>query len=435
MSHETHVEEICSAINDQVESVVASKPFKDWFENESCKPSDLIVFNNSFLFREGVKTIKHQKYLCVRVGNAGPAPVASIAYPGTMNSRFKRLVDRGSGGIPVESLSDNIAEELGGLGLIIRALVGGIGDDEPSAVATEKIKHYQILRYDPRQTDPAKIEDEIVSINRIDDVDAAWQAIEKISGEQGVDLSGKFLEDFEKNFSELREGAYRPIDIDDLSSESPTILNEIISRIDQQVGEYSLALDAHLSKDADSESLKEMLRIAYNFADGIQALAALMIGISDIKPVVFWLTMRDQFELADRFGNLPFALVGKSKPSIPRYRSVIAGARNRAFHDIFSFGRPFRVRLTGEAFQAPELRLFREYASRRDPALDFADRKLVELLEAFTRAPEQPVPRGFWEANREVMDAVAQASRSIRTALLLLVGNRPNGIGTSSHAG
>lgn len=111
--------------------------------------------------------------------------------------------------------------------------------------------------------------------------------------------------------------------------------------------------------------------------------------------------------------------MGSAKPSLDRYRSVIAGARNRTFHNIFSFERPFGVRLSGDAFQRPELTLFRAH-NNRSPALDYADRDLVTLLEGFTRAAESPVPQGFWEANLDVMLSVAAVARSVRDALILL---------------
>ena len=115
----------------------------------------------------------------------------------------------------------------------------------------------------------------------------------------------------------------------------------------------------------DAQVLNELLRISYNFADGARALIGLVVGICDLKPLIFWLTIASQFELAERFGELPFALVGKAKPSLDRYGNVISGARNRAFHDLFSFGRPFHVRLTGDAFRAAELRLFQDYRHRQ----------------------------------------------------------------------
>ena len=90
-------------------------------------------------------------------------------------------------------------------------------------------------------------------------------------------------------------------------------------------------------------------------------------------------------------------MIGKAKPSFERYRNVISSARNRAFHDVFAFGRPFHVRLPGDAFRSAELRLFQEYSRRSRPGLDFEDRALVELLAGFTRVSERPVPLGFWD--------------------------------------
>jgi hypothetical protein len=69
--------------------------------------------------------------------------------------------------------------------------------------------------------------------------------------------------------------------------------------------------------------------------------------------------MTAQSDLTDRFAELPFGLVGRAKPSLGQYRELISGARNRAFHDIFAFGCPFQVSLTGDAFKDAELRLFR----------------------------------------------------------------------------
>jgi hypothetical protein len=128
----------------------------------------------------------------------------------------------------------------------------------------------------------------------------------------------------------------------------------------------------------------------------------------------------NQCELAERFGDLPFSLVGKAKPSLQKYRSLIAGARNRTFHDLFASGRSFRAPLKSTAFEAASLRLFREYKARSSPALEFRDRELVELLQGFTRAAEQPVPLGFWENDLAVMRAVEDVAVALHQALVLV---------------
>ena len=194
---------------------------------------------------------------------------------------------------------------------------------------------------------------------------------------------------------------------------------EVVTGIHQQVAAYETALASHLANPDDLEALNEVMRIAYNFADGAKDPIALVIGITDIKPLLSWLTIHAQCELAERFGELPFSLVGKAKPSLEKYRSLVAGARNSAFHDLFAFGRPFRVPLRSDAFQAAALHLFREY-KRAGSALEFKDRQLVELLQGFTRAAERPIPLGFWEQDLAVMKAVEQVAAALHQALVLV---------------
>ena len=59
---------------------------------------------------------------------------------------------------------------------------------------------------------------------------------------------------------------------------------------------------------------------------------------------------------------------------------------------------PRPVPLRSDASQAAALYMSREYR-RANPALDFKDRELVELLQGFTRAAERPVLLGFGERN------------------------------------
>jgi hypothetical protein len=188
--------------------------------------------------------------------------------------------------------------------------------------------------------------------------------------------------------------------------------------MEAQLEAYDAALEMHRSNAAPDDASHDLLRIAYNFADAAKSFISLMVGASDMKPLVFWMTASSRFGLAERFASLPFSIVGSAKPSLDKYRMVIASARNRAFHDVFAFGRPFHVRLTGEAFRGAELRLFREYGRRNEPALEYEDRRLVHLLESFTRVSERQVPKGFWDQNREVMAAVHAAASSLQSSLV-----------------
>jgi hypothetical protein len=258
-------------------------------------------------------------------------------------------------------------------------------------------------------------------VNRLDDIDLVWGFIQEEAAKGPFDLPDRFPDRFKAAFVDLREVAHRPVNIDHPSVIN-SILGEAIGHIDNQIDAYSTALASHLANPGDISSLNDLLRISYNFADGSKDLLNLIIGVSDMKPIIFWLTCGAQLELSIQLSQLPFVLNG-SKPSLDRYRSTIAGARNHTFHNIFAFGRPFRVRLTGDAFRSAELHLFREYAKRNDSPLSYADRRLVDLLQGFTRAAESPVPLDFWESNLDVMQAVKRVALSLRSTLVTLFEN------------
>jgi hypothetical protein len=430
MTANRQVERLCEAVQVQVAQVLASIAYRSWAEGSQLRDGDVVVLNNSFLFREGIaSTVKNADYLAVAVNNAGESslPAFVVKSASRINLRFKRIAARSVCEVEQRTISDAVVTELARLGTIIFALVGAVGEDQPAEVELAGVPGINTIRFVPGQTLIALLEGEMLAINRLDDIDVVWRGVEASLNSAGTSGVEQLTVHFEDAFVNLREAAGRPILIDDVRSEMPSILSEVVVRVDEQVLAYKQALSLHLEHPDDSDALNETLRIAYNFADGAKSLITLVVGISDLKPLLFWLTVAAQSDLADRFAELPFALVGKAKPSLERYRTLIAGARNRAFHDVFAFGRPFNVRLGPDAIRDPELHLFREYSRKHGPALDFEDRQVVELLEGLTRVAERPVPMGFWDQNSSVMEGVAEVARSLRAGLVLAAPPRPFG--------
>lgn len=422
MSGDARIDPVYAAVGQEMARILGSQTFLDWKNDESPQVGDLIIFNNSFLYRENITgTTKSKKYLCVTLDR--DAEPAILQVDGRINSTFKRVPSRQITKYKMHDLRASIAEELNELGTIVFSLVGRIGDDQPASVELGSDTGFVQLRYQPDQHETANVQDSDLLVNRLDDIDVVWKAITTRLTELEMDVSEALSESFEKSFSELRETAGRPIDVEDIAAGAPSILGEVVEGVREQVAAYNDALSNHLQNPDDTEALNEVMRIAYNFADGARDLIALVIGLSDLKPILSWLTISSQCELAERFGELPFALVGKAKPSLEKYRALVAGARNRAFHDLFAFGRPFRVPLKSDAFQAAALHLFREY-KRGGPALEFKDRELVKLLESFTRAAERPVPLGFWEQDLAVMKAVEDVASALHRALVLVAPPR-----------
>lgn len=423
MASEERVVRVCDAIEAQVAHLLGADAYRAWAEGQHLSADDLVVFNNSFLYREGIaSTVKNVEHLSVVVNDRGEAslPASVVRSDSRINVRFKRIAARSSGSFESLQLREAVAGKLTKLGTIVFALVGRVAEDQPAEVDLAGVPGVVAVRFVPNQAETARIEGKALTLSRLDDIDVAWQAVEAAMGEADMDGLEELGDRFEETFVDLREAAGRPILIDDVRSDAPSILSDVVARLDDQVQAYKQALAARLERTADAEALNEALRIAYNFADGAKSLITLVVGLSDLKPLLFWLTIGAQFDLADRFSELPFALVGKAKPSLDRYRTLIAGARNRAFHDVFAFERPFNVRLGPDAIRDAELRLFREYSRRQGPALEFEDRQVVELLEGLTRVAERPVPIGFWDKNAAVMEAVGEVARAFRDALVLV---------------
>jgi hypothetical protein len=417
MPSSDQISRVYSAVCQAVGRILGSQMFDAWKDRASLQVGDLIVFNNSFLYRESLTgTTKSKKYLCVTLDK--DAEPAILHVDGRINSTFKRISSRQVGKYPRSELRPSIAKELEELGTIVFSLVGRIGEDQPASVSLPNGTGFDTLQYEPGQVQIVDIDNGSVLVNRLDDIDVVWQAIARKCAELDVGNSADLAESFEKSFGDLREAAGRPIDLEEIRVDAPCILSEVVTGIREQVAAYEAALASYLAEPDNIEALNEVMRIAYNFADGAKDLIALIVGVSDIKPLLSWLTINAQCELAERFGELPFSLVGKAKPSLEKYRSLVAGARNRAFHDLFAFGRPFRVPLKSDAFQEAALHLFREY-KRAGSALEFKDRQLVELLQGFTRTAERPVPLGFWEQDLTVMKAVEQVASALHRALVL----------------
>jgi hypothetical protein len=75
-------------------------------------------------------------------------------------------------------------------------------------------------------------------------------------------------------------------------------------------------------------------------------------------------------------------------------------------------------------FKTLHVLFYIQHARRSLLHFEFEDRELVELLEGFTRTPENPVPVGFWEKNLVVMESVGSLARAVQKALILIADVR-----------
>lgn len=295
MGVDQRTERIRASVTEQVGLVLESEAFSSWVKSESVNPDDFVIFNNSFLFREGRLTTKSDQYLAVGVqtsGSVGGTPFVVNTEAG-INVQFKRIAARQRAGYEMVDLDDAIAREVGRLGSIVFSLVGRIGDAEPSEIGVAGVNGVRVLRYVPNQPKLVAFVDDGISLGRLDDLDAIWTAIESDLQEEDFDRQ-PLSERFESMFHVLQERAGRPIDTGDVGDgdeDVPSILASILARMEEQLTVYSVTLKQHRGSPSDNEVYNELLRVAYNFADGARAFLGLTVGICDLKPLLFWLTV------------------------------------------------------------------------------------------------------------------------------------------------
>lgn len=198
-----------------------------------------------------------------------------------------------------------------------------------------------------------------------------------------------------------------------------TVLGQIVGSLGNQAGEYKTALAELQSKPEDRRSLNEVLRIAYNFSTDVLPLVYLFTSICDLKPLVFWCTVQEQWALSQAFASLPWAALAR-KESLEEYKSVIAQARSYAFHHILPFDSTVEADLSKLNVLTQSIRLFAPDGQREGRGIFLQDQELVDVLKEFSRAKERPVSTGFWWANMKMIDAVQQVAQAVLDALVLI---------------
>ncbi|MBX6765110.1 MAG: hypothetical protein IRY88_15745, partial [Rubrobacteraceae bacterium] len=297
--------------------------FCKWFEEAKTADGDVVVINNSFIYRKPlIKTSKNEQYLCLRVkqGEVASKDVC-VCKPGDMDSDFKLFRAESANLPPLESLDEAVRTEVKRLGRLIFVLIGELQD----LPATVPVNHNLVkkLRFEPSARKNAALEDigdgnKEVVVRRLTDPESVWDAIkDELTGQVGVDLAvleKAFAAAFEKLQDEARLELVLP---------SPTTRNtgeSFIARLRKSVSEQRKLYEDALQKwkagggSADSH-LREIMRIAYNFADDAIKVLQLLVSIADLKGVLLWCTIKEHFDVAEAFSNLPWTRSHK-KPSL-----------------------------------------------------------------------------------------------------------------------
>ena len=394
-------------------------------ENLKDRDSKIIIINNSFLFRDNIKTNKNVKYLAF-YPTVLPIPeenVIVIEGPELKND-FSILNKENSRISKIIKISDAIRGELNSLGNIVYVLMGEI--DENIEISTE-IKHNLInkISFSPSIQEQIEIHEAEIKCKNIESEEENWITIEKILSDKD-EFDEESISNLKnligKAFDQLKKEAFLNLRIPEkIESNKKYFLELISSSIKEQIRLYKEALSNLEATGADRQtSLNELLRISYNFSDDAVTLLKLLISVCDLKPIVLWLTFNYHYQLTESIRLLPWSRQA-TKPSINNYVNTIKKARNKSFHRLIPFSKAFEVHLPDKSIKNISLRIFSEYGfSKKANRLEYEDKELIDVLMEFTRTSEEIVPKDFWNKNLSVLENTAMLLDKTAEAFRLL---------------
>ena len=230
-------------------------------------------------------------------------------------------------------------------------------------------------------------------------------------------------------YDELLDGAITDVVIPTRKTVKPkeTILGQIVNSVRGQTTEYHAALKALQSGGADSQALNEVLRIAYNFSTDVLPLISSLHEHMRSQAHCF-LVYRSQTlgALYRAFASLPWSALGR-KEKLEEYESIVAQARNHAFHHVLPFEATVEVDLSHFNVRAERMRLFSTFGQKQGRGIRLRDQELADVLANFSRAKERPVSLLFWEQNLNVMEAACELAQAILDVLILMHAARAEG--------
>jgi hypothetical protein len=395
---------VLELINEGVHRLVASPEFVSWRQGETLGPGDIVLINNSFVFRD-VKTNKAASCLALILRDPPTEYDIAVALDVRFNLDFKRIAAASLRPPALLPLNRAIQEQTSELGHLVFLLIGEVHDTE---VVQTKLDcaGYDVATWDPAIAEVVRVETTRIVVSRTDDEDVIWNAVaEQLIG-KGEDASPQLRVALGIALDHLQDQAVARVVIP-LPGQNIGfgITDSILVVLREQRDEYAEAVTRYSSGGPQAPgALNDVLRIAYNFASDATSFIRLIVQVCDLKPIVLWGTIAEQYALSSSFHALPWSR-SKPKPSLKNYELAISDARNSAFHNLFPFRKSLRVALPDNALGAPELQIFSEHGKKKENELTYKDKELVDVLVEFTRARERALSLSFWQRNLTVMNS------------------------------
>lgn len=417
------MKKILSDVSNSIDRFFSLAPIEAELEDLSLDNNDLIIINNSFIYREkaSIKTTKNEYYLSVPVIEGELACHSPIVISGLMiNSDWKKIPGSAREELNEIPLAQAVESELSKLGRLLFILIGKVDD---TLVLEENMssRHFSKIVWNPQLDSQVDVHGDSISIRDAMDEQAVWESLENELQSTNEDLLNDLREPLAIAMEKLKDEAIAMLILPQ-PGEAPdnSMIDSIITVLKEQHREYNDAIE---KVNNGGEVPNEVLRIAYNFASDALIFIRLMVSICDLKPLVLWGTITEHYFLAYTLKDLPWQ-TKRTKPSLRNYRRTIADARNSAFHNLFPFRKSLRIDLPDASLRNAALQIFSEHGKKSDNELLYQDKELVDLLFEFTRARERFVPLNFWRKNIKVMEATIDLCERTAYHLKALLSTR-----------
>jgi len=396
---------IVKNINEFIKDV---SDLNDTLRNLRDKDNRIIVINNSFLFRDNIKTNKNVKYLAFYPTSIPVTEENIIVIEGIeLKSDYQIIKKDDNRIINIDKLNEALKKEQDNLGKIVYVLMGEI--DKNVEIQT-MINHSVIkkISFSPNIKNQIEIHFSEIMLSERSDFDKELILnLKKIIGNA---------------FDQIKKEAYLNLKIPEKLEKGKKYFLELISdSVKEQIKLYIEALSKLKSTGSDRQrSYNEILRISYNFSDDAIRLLKLLISVCDLKPIILWLTFNSHYRLTESIKLLPWSKQA-TKPSINKYVETIKKARNKSFHRLIPFSKSFLVHLPNDSIKDVILIIFSEFGqSKKSNRLEYKDKELVDVLMEFTRTSEEIVPQNFWEKNLAVLENTVKLIDETADAFRLL---------------
>lgn len=391
----TKNQQIKTQILAELNAISNEQSFVDWLNGETIPSGQTcyVIFNNSFLFRDNIKTVKSTKYLACKISSSESIDFNQcfVIQGVSLNSPYKIIIDSQS--ISKSTIIQEIRNELTELGELVFVLIGEIIDEVQisESISSTDIKE---LVLNPTQTDLIEFDGSTIRIKDYSDSKLIWDTTEQHLINEGKNIPSNLSSQIEFALLKIQRYAYSKLEIPSVIDSSKIyLIDKIIQVIQEHITDYSNNI-ANIS--ANQQAYNEILRISYNFVSDINKLLVLIINVCDLKPIVLWMNIHKFLKLDIAFKELPFGF-SNTKPSLKTYETLIKNARNKTFHQLFPFNKSLELKI--DNLDDIKLRMFSSFNNKSDNEMSYKDKKLAEILLDFTRVVEQSVDNTFWIKN------------------------------------